>query len=283
MTLLEFILKLVGNDADAADLQDAFKHNPEATLNQVGLGNLTAVDVHDAIALVQDNDTVSFDRNYDSGFKGLASLHAPAPEAHHEAAGHKGAVEYINKYVTHTYVDDRDTTVDNSVNQNIDTHGGDLRQHFDNHSVTASGDGAVAAGGNISAPVTTGDHNVVGNGNQISGEGSTTAFGSGDATSTNVGHDLTIGQGAAFATGGTAGVDNSDKSVHDSFNSKSDSSINNSGNDSSDHSSHTWTHDESDNSTHFKLDDHSDSSQHTHVDTTTDNSVSDSLNTHIHL
>ena len=42
-----------------------------------------------------------------------------------------------------TVIDDRDTTVDNSVNQNIEAFG-DVNQDFDNDIV--SGDGAVAAG-----------------------------------------------------------------------------------------------------------------------------------------
>ena len=51
-----------------------------------------------------------------------------------------------------TNIDDRDTTVDSSVNQNI-TAFGDVNQDFDNDVV--SGDGAVAAGDN--AQVNTGD------------------------------------------------------------------------------------------------------------------------------
>ena len=282
MTLLEFILKLVGTDSDSIQWQDYFKENPQGALEEAGLTDLSAEDVHDAIALVQDNDTVSFDRNYDTGFHGLAAVHAPAPHGA-EAAGHKGAIEYINKYVTHTWVDDRDTTVDNSVNQNIDTDGGNLRQHFENNSVTASGDGAVAAGDDIDGTVTTGNGNVVGDDNQISGEGSTTAFGSGDATSTNVGGDLTVGNGSAFANGGEAGVDNSDKSTNDSYNTKIDSSVNDSNNDYSDNSTHTWTHDESDNSQHFSFEDNSDNSSTTDTQTTTDNSVSDSGNVHLHF
>ena len=52
------------------------------------------------------------------------------------------------------------------MNQQIRTHGGDVDQDIETHSTTASGDGAVAAGGDIrDSTVTTGDDNQVGIGN----------------------------------------------------------------------------------------------------------------------
>ena len=105
-------------------------------------------------------------------------------------------MQYLNTYVTNNYIDDRDTTVDNSVNQQIDTHGGNFDQDIDVHSTVASGDGAVAAGGDIDhSTITTGDHNQVGDGNvagngnvvgdhnqAVTGDRDTTSFGHGDAT-----------------------------------------------------------------------------------------------------
>jgi hypothetical protein len=77
----------------------------------------------------------------------------------------ESVVEQVNYYTTvvnttnqyfedndTTYIDDRDTTVDNSVNQNIEAFG-DVIQDFDNDVV--SGDGAVAAGDG--SQVNTGD------------------------------------------------------------------------------------------------------------------------------
>ncbi|MCE3555187.1 IniB N-terminal domain-containing protein [Pseudonocardia sp. RS11V-5] len=274
MTLLEFLLKLIGNDQESRDLQQDFRDDPHGTLRDAGLEDLTAEDVHDALVLIQDNDTASFDRNYDTGSNHLVAA-AAAPHhggGHHEGDhdGHKGAVDYINRYVTNNYVDDRDTVVDNSVNQHIDTDGGDFRQTIDTDVVTASGDGAVAAGGDIEdSTITTGNGNIVGDGNDVvRGDGNTTAFGNGSATSTNVGGDVTVDDGSAFATGGSASVDNSDNSVNGSFNEETDNSVNDSFNDESDNSV-----DDSFN-THQDVDNSNDGS----FNTSTDNSQNGSGN-----
>ena len=71
-----------------------------------------------------------------------------------------------NNY-TYSSVDDRDTIVDQSVNQNIWAKG-DVKQSFDD-SVIASGDGAIAAGDDVDDAIT-GDGNVVGDGN-VTGNG----------------------------------------------------------------------------------------------------------------
>jgi hypothetical protein len=106
-----------------------------------------------------------------------------------------------------TTIDDRDTTVDNSVNQNIEAFG-DVNQTFDNDIVSGdgavaagdasqvnTGDGAVQAGGDITdATIATGDvqgsvtgdvtDSVVGDGNQVVDDSTVGAvtFGEGDAT-----------------------------------------------------------------------------------------------------
>ena len=54
----------------------------------------------------------------------------------------------VNNYSWTSTVDDRDTITDQSVNQNIWADG-DVTQYFDNHSVIASGDRAVAAGDDV--------------------------------------------------------------------------------------------------------------------------------------
>jgi hypothetical protein len=223
MTLLEFLLKLIGNDDESLELQQDFRDHPYATLREAGLEDLTAEDVHDALVLIQDNDTASFDRNYDTGSNHLvAAAAAPHHGGGHDEGdhdGHKGAVEYLNKYVTHNYVDDNDTIVDNSVNQKIDTDGGDFDQEIDIDAVTASGDGAVAASGDIEdSVVTTGDDNIVGDDNDVvEGDGNTTAFGSGNANSASF-EDVSVSEGGALSVGGTA---TGDYDVSDSYNSVS--------------------------------------------------------------
>ena len=235
LTLMEFIKKLLGDDSESIQLRDWFEQNPHAALEHYGLGHLSPEDVDDAMVLVQDNDTVSFDRNYDTGSNWLGTAAAkPASEWHRSddhgddgghgrhGEGHHDPV--VREHVTNNHItnkiDDRDTIVDNSVNQNIDTGGGDLRQNFDNHSVTASGDGAVAARGDIEdSTVTTGDDNVVGNGNHVvHGDGNTTAFGSGSATKVG---DVGADDGGAVSFGGNA---TGNQTTSGSFNDSHDSS-----------------------------------------------------------
>jgi hypothetical protein len=112
-----------------------------------------------------------------------------------------------------TNIDDRDTTVDNSVNQDI-TAFGDVTQDFDNDLVSGdgavaagdgsqvlTGDGAVQAGGNITdATIATGDiggsvtgdvsDSTVGDDNQVIDDSTVGAasFGEGDATNVSAGN-----------------------------------------------------------------------------------------------
>ncbi|MBC3194611.1 hypothetical protein H7X46_26530 [Pseudonocardia sp. C8] len=197
-SLIQFILDLLRDPQLLAE----FKEDPHGVLASCGLSEASAEDVRDAIVLVQDNDEVSFDRDYNTG----GGHHAPPPPVEHPKPGEDPA-EYIERYVTnnhYTYnVDDRDTIVDNSINQNIDTGGGDFNQDIETNSVVASGDGAVAAGDDIEdSTVTTGDDNVVGDDNDVvRGDDNTVAFGDGDATSTG---DIAADDGSAASVGGNA-------------------------------------------------------------------------------
>ena len=261
LSLMEFLQELIAN----VQLRDWFTMEPEAALEHYGLDNLTPADVHDALVLIEDNQTADFSRDYDTG-SGSVAFTAPS----YAGDDHEAAIEYLNTYITNNYVDDRDTTVDSSLNQHIDTRGGDFDQDLDIDQVTASGDGAIAAGGDIedSTLVTgdgnqvgggdgngngnvngNGDGNVVGDGNQaVTGHGDTTSFGSGGADSTDVGGHLDVGDGAAFATGGEASADNFDNSRYDVDNDYSDNSVVDSGNDRSDSSQQDVGSDVSDNS-----------------------------------
>ena len=131
LSILEFLQKMI----DDVGLRDWFADEPAA-----GAGALRAPDSRprtsrDAIVLVDDSQTADFSRNFDTGFHG--TLGATAARALRRtttaatATGHQEAVEHLSRYVTNNFVDDRDTTVDNSVNQQIDTHGGDFDQDID--------------------------------------------------------------------------------------------------------------------------------------------------------
>jgi hypothetical protein len=296
-SLIQMILQLLSNPSELA----AFKDDPEGYLDACGAGDVTPADIHDALVLADDQDG-DFSRHYDTGGNHIQLPPAPpVPHPHPGESEHEAAVRYLNTYVTNNYIDDRDTIVDNSVNQQIDTGGGDFDQDIDVHSVVASGDGAVAAGDDIrDSTITTGDdnqvgdgnvsgdRNVVGDGNQaVTGDGNTTAFGSGNATSTDIGGDLKIGDGGAFASGGNATVDNSDNSltnvgntstdnsINDSFQDSSDHSVDDSGNTSVDLSVNDSGNDNSETHAHDSFNDESDNS------VTTDNSQHDVGNIHI--
>jgi hypothetical protein len=206
--LIELILRLLKDPAALAEFQE----NPDAVLAACGASDVSAEDVHDALVLASDDD--------DDNNGGHHNHHVPPPP--HPRPGesdHDATVRYIKEYVTNNYVDDRDTSVDNSVNQQIDTGGGDLDQDIRTSSSTASGDGAVAAGGDIrNSTVTSGDGNQVGDNNirgdgnvqgegndVVSGDHNTTAFGSGAANSADIGHASVSGGGALSVAGDATG------------------------------------------------------------------------------
>jgi hypothetical protein len=238
-SLIDFLLNLLRDPEALA----AFQEDSNGYLASCGIENLSPGDVHDALVLLQDNQDADFSRDYNTGGNSVA-VHTPPPVHHDHGDDHEAAIEYLNTYITNNYVDDRDTIVDNSVNQQIDTGGGDFDQDIDIDSTVASGDGAVAAGDDIEGSTIVtgsdnqvgdgnvrGDANVVGDDNQaVTGHDNTTSFGEGDATSTDVGGDVTVGEGGGFASGGDATVINTDNSTNDSGNDSSDNSTTDSGN-----------------------------------------------------
>jgi hypothetical protein len=285
LSLLEFIRELLFND----ELRQDFSRDPEGTLADHGLDDLSPEDVHDALVLVEDNQTADFSRDFNTGSNAVA-LTPPPPVEHSGdgASSHQEAVQYLNNYVTNNFIDDRDTITDNSINQQIDTDGGDFDQDIDVDSVVASGDGAVAAGEDIEdSTIVTGDDNQVGDGNvrgdgnivgddndgnlvgdgdgnvvgddnnAVTGDGNTTGFGSGDVTDVDVDGDLSADDGSSIAIGGNSSVDNSDNSTNDSFNDSSDNSVNDSGNTAVDVEVEDSFNDNSDNSVEDSFNDNS--------------------------
>ncbi|WP_028920802.1 IniB N-terminal domain-containing protein [Pseudonocardia acaciae] len=268
-SLLDWILDLLKDPEARAD----FANNPEDYARDHGFDNLSAADVHDALSLIADND---YSSHHDHG------VHYPPP--HHYDHSDDGAT-YLKSYVTNNYttVEDHSTNIDNSVHQNIDTHGGDFNQVIDNDPVVASGDGAVAAGGDIrDSNITTGDHNVVGDGNEVvSGHGNTTAFGSGDATNASFDH-TNVSDGGAVSLGGNAYGHSEDNdtttSVHNSG--SGDTSVNAAG----DHGYADQTADQShnDDSSYSNYEDHSRSDSHDDVGSHNSSSYDDSHNVDVH-
>ncbi len=170
MSLFDTLLGIFTDD----DTNTEFNQNPEGFLNQNGLGNVTSQDIEAEMPRVLEaiqGNSGGATQGGAASFAGSGNVTLPPPPASSggEGGGYEGglsgAIESINHY-TNVYnetnqsfqdndvtnIDDSDTTVDASVNQNI-TAFGDVTQDFDNDVV--SGDGAVAAGDN--AQVNTGD------------------------------------------------------------------------------------------------------------------------------
>src|SRR3954452_9854439 len=112
-------------------LRDWFADKPQEALAHYGLRDISPEDVRDAIVLADDSQTADFSRSVDNGFHGTVGAAAAHHSGGHEGGyseGHREAVEHLSRYVTNNFVDDRDTDVDDSVNQQIRTHGGDVEQ-----------------------------------------------------------------------------------------------------------------------------------------------------------
>jgi hypothetical protein len=259
MSLLEFLRSLIFDD----EARQEFADDPERALDDAGLGHLSAEDVRDALEIMHDDSQdADFSREYNTGGN---EIHIAAPGPVHDG---DSAADYIRNFVTNNYItNEGDTITDNSISQQIDTHGGDFDQDIDVDSVVASGDGAVAAGDDIEdSTITTGNHNVIGDNNisghgntsisgdgnaAVIGDGNTTSFGDGDASSTDIDGDVNVDDGSSFAVGGSSSVDNSNYEDNDTDINIDDHSTNDSNNTTTD-----W-HDESDNSSHSSYDDHS--------------------------
>jgi hypothetical protein len=239
-SLLELILELL-RDGDEAD---KFTSDPEKYLEGKGLEGICADDVKDLKALVLDYDTnvkaafgdTTFDLgNKGSAYGGDAGGHDGGPHRRpdyhddHRGDRHDGDDEdekdavikeitnILNNY-TYTTIDDRDTAFDQSVKQNIFAKG-DVNQEFDYDTTVASGDGAVAAGGDVYGAAT-GD-GAIAAGGDIDGDAV-----SGDGNVTGNGNTLVGGDGNIVGDENEVGnteidVDdsfNTDKSVEDSYN-----------------------------------------------------------------
>jgi hypothetical protein len=188
--LIQLLLSLLSDPKVAQD----FQKDPAGYLASCGLASVTPEQVHDAATLVADHHTP---KPHHGGGEHHHPQPAPAPE-HHETT-----VKYLQSIITNNYIDDRDTTVDNSIHQTIHADG-DVNQHFDTTTTLATGDGSVAANGAITgSTVTTGDGNVLGNGNQV-GDGNTAAYGAGSTANHAAFGDPTVSDGSGLSVAGPA-------------------------------------------------------------------------------
>ncbi|MFF2633242.1 IniB N-terminal domain-containing protein [Microbacterium sp. NPDC058021] len=131
--LIEFILSLL-RDPDAAE---EFDVDPATALGSRGLSQVRAEDVCAVAPVIAERPTVVVASGRDLD----PSSASPSPSVN-------PAVREIQNIINNFRIDDRDTIVDQSVNQNI-WAGGDVTQTFDNEAIVGSGDGSIAAGDDI--------------------------------------------------------------------------------------------------------------------------------------
>jgi hypothetical protein len=180
-TLLELLSKLFGGDEE---LRNEFLDNPDRFIEKYELEDLSCDDFNEAIlAFVDNHDGGEY--NLGGKFytdKGEGKFYADKDE--HDGDDHEAVKTVIKKiveegdtyHVTHNY--DNDTVYDNSFKGDVYADG-DVR--FDNDITVAEGDGAVAAGDDITGDVATGDNNfnegtIVG-GDQVADDGGAIAGG----------------------------------------------------------------------------------------------------------
>ncbi|MEJ3655733.1 hypothetical protein WEH80_22445 [Actinomycetes bacterium KLBMP 9759] len=94
LSLMEFLRALSSDDA----LRTGFAADPTATLSAHGLDGLSPDDVYDALVLIEDTQTASFDLDYGAASSGAHSVPPPPGPVHGDA--HEAAVEYLTRYVT---------------------------------------------------------------------------------------------------------------------------------------------------------------------------------------
>ncbi len=143
--LIEFILSLLRDPA----AREAFERDPEGVLHAEGFGRLSAADVCSVAPVIYDRpDVVPL-------VAPRAAAHVAAPSRPHESETVREVQNIVNQmsYVTNnttsnTNIYNNNTIVDQSVNQNIWADG-DVLQVFDQSAVVSTGEGSLAAGGNI--------------------------------------------------------------------------------------------------------------------------------------
>jgi hypothetical protein len=136
--LIEFILSLLRDPEAAAE----FEEDPEGTLAARGLSNATAADVCGVAPIIAERSGVVST----SATPHVAPKVVPPPAPHHDDPDPSPVVREIKTITSNlTYVDNHNTVVDQSVNQNIWADG-DVTQVFDNEAVVASGEESLAAG-----------------------------------------------------------------------------------------------------------------------------------------
>lgn len=140
--LIAFILSLL-RDPNAAE---EFREDPYGAMAGNGVQGACMADVRAVKPVIFDHPQVEpRPPNSSSAPSDTPSVLPSAQVEPNEVV--REIVRIMNQFTT---VDARSTIVDQSVNQNIWTEGGDVTQVFDQEAIIASGDNAVAAGDDVS-------------------------------------------------------------------------------------------------------------------------------------
>jgi hypothetical protein len=211
-TLLQFLLDLLNNKDALAD----FQRDPQGALHAAGLQNVCVDDIKDLMPVVlekvdpqkcaQYEDDCDHGRDHDDAPRHHGDHHHH-DGGHHDDHGWSDHDNEIDKVVTHlNYVtnnysfDSHDTIYNtNNITKIWADHGANVDVNNETHNVGAGG---VDVEGDNNAPIATGGHNQIGNGNEQSGDGSTTSFGSGAAQS-----HVSASDGGAVSGNGAASGD----------------------------------------------------------------------------
>lgn len=136
-SIIEFILSLLRDPAALAELEK----DPEAALAKHKVGSICADDVRAVAPIIYDRPDV-------------VPRSTPASPSHTTNDVLNEITRITNNWTT---IDSRSTIVDQSVNQNIWTEGGDVTQVFDQTAGVAAGDGSMAAGDDFTVGPNPGD------------------------------------------------------------------------------------------------------------------------------
>lgn len=163
-SLIDFILSLLQDPAEA----EKFDTDPQTTLANHGLSGVSAADVCAVAPVVAERPQV-------------VQVYAP-----HSSGGNQSSVVKEINNITHnlTWVDDRDTVVDQSTNQNIWATG-DVTQNFDQKAVVGSGDGSTVAGQDVTQDHTLDQSTNIDAGNDVNLGNTTTTTTTDDSNNTS--------------------------------------------------------------------------------------------------
>ena len=190
--LIAFILSLLRDPEAAA----GFAADPDTALETNNLRGACMADVAAVRPVIVDRPDVVTRTQTDP---------PPPPSTPTEVTNE--IMRIVQQFTT---IDARSTTIDQSVNQNIWTEGGDVTQVFDQEAIVASGDGSVAAGedgqiANGDTDITVGDVSIGNETNDGSFNGATVgakaSVGRARGKLTVIGAGATVQPGAVIGPG----------------------------------------------------------------------------------